>query len=225
VCPSSISYGLVVLEEHPLTLLAIRYDARLILDSPPAHPEGRRSPSPSGWSDIPSDAEDTFFFDEAEAEDYRRDKRRRIIASAHEERLRALAQLEPPDEPQETCWASDEEVCYRTRSNSSLIHGSHPALDVKKKQPDKVQKDLMQRTARHIQSSPNPAQLEMRILANHGADDRFAFLRGRWSRCWKAATDQARTEILKRDEPAGLGGLAGYGSDDGDSDADSGEQG
>lgn len=82
----------------------------------------------------------------------------------------------------------------------------------------------MQRTAQHIQSSPNPAQLEMRILANHGADDRFAFLRGRWSRHWKAATDQTRTEILKRDEPAGLGGLAGYGSDN-ESDADNGEQG
>ena len=37
-------------------------------------------------------------------------------------------------------------------------------------------------------------------------------------------TDHARTEILKRDEPAGLGELAGYGSDD-DSDGDKGEQG
>lgn len=120
------------------------------------------------------------------------------MESAREERLRALAELEP-DQPQETCWASDEE-------------------------PDKVQKELMQRTARHIQSSPNPAQLEMRILANHGADDRFAFLRGRWSRHWKATTDQARTEIQKRDEPVGLGGLAGYRSDD-ESDTDNGEQG
>jgi len=102
-----------------------------------------------------------------------------------------------------------------------MIHGSHLALNLK--QPDKVQKDLMQRTALHIQSSPNPAQLEMRILANHGADHRFAFLRGRWSRFWEAMTDNAR-ETLKRDEPAGLGGLAGYGSDD-DSDADNGEKG
>lgn len=82
----------------------------------------------------------------------------------------------------------------------------------------------MQRTARHIQFSPNSAQLEMRILANHGGDDRFAFLRGRWSRHWKVTTDQARTEMLKRDEPVGLGGLADYGSDDG-SDADNGKQG
>ena len=82
----------------------------------------------------------------------------------------------------------------------------------------------MQRTALHIQSSPNPAQLEMRILANHGGDRRFAFLRGRWSRYWKDMTDQARKETLKRDEPAGLGGLAAYGSDD-DSVVDNGEQG
>ena len=96
----------------PLTLLTIRYDARLILDPDllSTHLEIRRSSSPSGWSDIPSDAEDTFFFSQAEVDDYRRDKRRRLIDSAREERLRILAQLEPADEPQETCWASDEEV-------------------------------------------------------------------------------------------------------------------
>lgn len=88
----------------------IRYDARLILDSLPNRTGGRRPSSPSGWSDIPSDTEDTFFFGRAEAEDYRRDKRRRLMESAHEERLRALEQLEPADGPQETCWASDEEV-------------------------------------------------------------------------------------------------------------------
>lgn len=97
----------------PLTFLTVRYDARLILDPDlqSTHPEERRLSSPSGWSDIPSDAEDTFFFSQSEAEDYRRDKRRRIIQDAHEERLRMLAQLEPADELQETCWASDEEVC------------------------------------------------------------------------------------------------------------------
>jgi len=205
-----------------LLVVHIRYDVRLILDPPSTYqgPGERRSPSPSGWSDIPSDTENTFFFGKTEAENYRRDKRRRLLESAREERLRALEVLEPADEPQETCWESDEEV--RVSEPLSLIHGSNLPLGVK--QPDKVQKDLMQRTALHIQSSPNPAQLEMKILANHGADHRFAFLRGRWSRCWKATTDHARAEFLKRDEPAGLGGLAGYGSDD-DSDADSGAQG
>jgi hypothetical protein len=44
---------------------------------------------------------------------------------------------------------------------------------------------LMKKTAAHIASSPNPVQFELRILANHGTDERFAFLRGRWKRAWK----------------------------------------
>lgn len=44
---------------------------------------------------------------------------------------------------------------------------------------------LMKKTAAHIAASPNPVQFELRILANHGADNRFAFLRGRWKRVWE----------------------------------------
>lgn len=73
----------------------------------------------------------------------------------------------------------------------------------------------MRRTAAHLFSSPNPAQLEMRILANHGADPRFAFLKGRWSRTWRTA--KARLKAEKDQEKAGaLSGLAGYGDSDGD---------
>ena len=105
-----ISSRLDALEGSHLISLTIRYDARLILDPElPTNQGNRRLSSPSGWSDIPSDTEDTFFFSQVEAEDYRRDKRRRLMESAREERLRALAELEP-DQPQETCWASDE-VC------------------------------------------------------------------------------------------------------------------
>ena len=43
----------------------------------------------------------------------------------------------------------------------------------------------MERTAASISRSNNPQQLEMRILANHGFDPRFAFLRGRWRRVWQ----------------------------------------
>ena len=86
----------------------------------------------------------------------------------------------------------------------------------------------MRRTASHLISSPNPAQLEMRILANHGADRRFAFLRGRWSRAWKLAKGRARLELIKEKErqevktksALPLGGLAGYGDSDGGSDSD-----
>lgn len=72
----------------------------------------------------------------------------------------------------------------------------------------------MRRTANHVLSSPNPAQLEMRILANHGADSRFAFLKGRWARAWRLAKAHAQSERTKAaQEKAGLGGLAGYDSE------------
>jgi hypothetical protein len=97
-------------------------------------------------------------------------------------------------------------------------------------QPDDEQQELMHRTAVHILSSPNPVQLEMRILANHGGDKRFAFLRGRWSRSWKALNQKIRVERAGQQLKAsgsslqpvmGLGGVAEYG----DSDDDSGEDG
>lgn len=87
----------------------------------------------------------------------------------------------------------------------------------------------MCRTAAHVHASPNPAQLEMRILANHGADSRFAFLRGRWSRAWRLTKGKLRLELeakkAKEKEAAGIGGLAGYGDSDEDEDsAGSGEE-
>lgn len=79
----------------------------------------------------------------------------------------------------------------------------------------------MRRTAAHILSSLNPAQLEMRILANHGADPRFAFLKGRWSRAWRTSKAHVRAEKKEEEESranvkasdGALGGLAGYASD------------
>lgn len=80
----------------------------------------------------------------------------------------------------------------------------------------------MHRTATHLLTSPNAAQLEMRILANHGADKRFAFLRGRWSRAWQITkarikldmeAEKARTD-QEKEKKVGLGGLAGYGDSD-----------
>jgi hypothetical protein len=79
----------------------------------------------------------------------------------------------------------------------------------------------MKRTALHLLSSPNPAQLEMRILANHGADKRFAFLRGRWSRTWRTTKERLRQEkinqsaqSLRASRNVVLGGLAAYGDSD-----------
>ena len=91
----------------------------------------------------------------------------------------------------------------------------------------------MRRTATHVLSSPNPAQLEMRILANHGADPRFAFLRGRWARAWRVAKSKIKLEFQeaerKRAEKdndqkgGGMGGLAGYGSDSGEDESEGGQ--
>jgi len=77
----------------------------------------------------------------------------------------------------------------------------------------------MQRTANHLLASPNPTQLEMRILANHGTDKRFDFLRGRWARAWNLskAKERQRKQNLETASSSGvkaLGTLAGYGSDD-----------
>lgn len=84
----------------------------------------------------------------------------------------------------------------------------------------------MKKTAQHIASSPNPAQLELRILANHGGDKRFAFLKGRWSRRWKIINAVAR-KASKPGEDNGppsvggaLGGLATYSDSDSDDAAD-----
>lgn len=179
-----------------------RCDDQLTVDALPptiTQPSVSTQPgSPSGCSDLPSDAEDTLLTAE-EIEDFRREKRRKRIAQNREDRLRALQAREDEviDPPEDEWGGSDEE-------------------------PDEPQKSVMRRTATHILSSSNAAQLEMRILANHGADSRFAFLRGRWSRTWaliKAKIKKEAEEAKEKEErEKGLGRLMGYeGSDDEDS--------
>ncbi|KAG2119284.1 hypothetical protein DEU56DRAFT_974808 [Suillus clintonianus] len=176
-----------------------RYDARLLLDALPEHASSSasqpRSLSPTGWSDLPSDTEDLFFFTPHEIEDYRREKRRRLIDRNREDRLKALAATDESE--QLDLWGGSDE------------------------EPDDAHSELMKRTALHLLSSPNPAQLEMRILANHGADTRFAFLRGRWSRAWRMTKEKLRqdkvdqsAQSLLASRNVGLGGLAAYGDSD-----------
>lgn len=91
-----------------------RYDARLLLDPQTFSNTGTKvqdyaipiPSSPTGWSDLPSDAEDTFFFTAGETEDYRREKRRRMMEQTRDERLKARM-----EEDGEEIWGgSDEEV-------------------------------------------------------------------------------------------------------------------
>lgn len=190
---------------HLIALLpANKYDARLLLDSLPHIDTPSRTVStqsipgsPSGWSDLPSDAEDTFFFSPEEADDFRNEKRRRLFEQAQEERLKARMEEEKgamQEEVDEDPWGDSDE------------------------EPDDAQKELMRRTAAHLFSSPNPAQLEMRILANHGADKRFAFLKGRWSHAWLVTKAKLRVEKEvnerkeKEEKRKGLNMLAGYDS-------------
>jgi len=81
---------------------------------PTDQPYELRPSSPAGWSDLSSDAEDTFFFNPSEVEDFYREKRRRLLEQTREDRLKARMEEDgedelPPDE--EDIWGgSDEEV-------------------------------------------------------------------------------------------------------------------
>ena len=101
-------------------MLPIRYDVLHLLTSIPPRPPSEKSASPhspAGWSDLPSDVEDTFFFSGDEEETYIRAKKRRKVENGREERLRALEQAGEPEKPLSevvnsvTAWGdSDEEV-------------------------------------------------------------------------------------------------------------------
>ncbi|KAG8760446.1 hypothetical protein FRC11_000400 [Ceratobasidium sp. 423] len=177
------------------------FDARLLLESleTVATPGSIQlsteidPPEGVGWDDLPSDTEDTFFLTPKEVDEYRHDKRRKLLEKERQDRLRALAEEDEVNgrraEPPEALWGGSDE------------------------EPDDVQADLMRRTATHIRASPNPTQLEMRILANHGADPRFAFLRGRWKRAWaRMRQEQVRPTNLET-KMSMIGGLTAYASD------------
>lgn len=82
----------------------------------------------------------------------------------------------------------------------------------------------MKHTAKSLVDSPNPQMLEMRILANHSGDERFAFLRGRYARTWdsmKAAGKRAKLfdPNRKAREEKAVGALLGdYDSSDDEED-------
>ena len=72
----------------------------------------------------------------------------------------------------------------------------------------------MSHTAISLSKSPNPHLLEMRILANHSNDDRFAFLKGRWKDAWEKAKEGVRKSRQndpkkKEKEEKAMGALVG----------------
>ena len=103
--------SIITAEAHAYT----RYDARLLLEPTSIAPALAKQSAElfsDGWSDLPSDTEDTFFFSRDEAEGYHREKRRRMIDQGREERLRALQDADGEEETREEDeWGgSDEEV-------------------------------------------------------------------------------------------------------------------
>lgn len=105
-----------------------RYDARLLLDALPsvsssgnrihANAATTRPSSPGGWSDLPSDAEETFGLSRLEMEDFHREKRRKTMYRVREERLKARMEEEGEEGEEEGPREgdSDEEVCSRPLS-------------------------------------------------------------------------------------------------------------
>ncbi|CED83053.1 hypothetical protein [Phaffia rhodozyma] len=172
---------------------------------PPSSPSA--SSSTAGWSDLPSDAEDTFFFSGSEGENYEHDKKRRKLDALRGGRLAAL---------------EDE------RKKDGLLEGQiEDVWGLSDEEPPESIAILMEHTSKSLQASPNPNVLELRILTNHGSDPRFAFFRGRWRKRWeafKAAAKKPPPPVVSVDgvSKGGLGLLGGYGSDeDDDSDASS----
>jgi hypothetical protein len=147
--------------------------------------------------------------------EYRRNKRARTLDDIREDRLRALkvrdaeekAEKEEVGKEMPNDWGGDDEE-VGDNHEYSLVSIAQPYLS----KPDEPQKDFMRRTASHIQSSANPGQLEMRILANHGSDPRFAFLRGRWKDTWNKIKQDVSSK--ESDTAVGrgsaMGALAGY---------------
>ena len=182
-----------------------RYDARLLLSE---YPEYCRSlsnassitpSSPSGWSDLPSDTEDAFFLSASEIAELQHTKQQKALEDARSSRLSALRA------------AGDEEDEDNNGDDGDPWGDSD-------EEPDEAQRMLMERTATHLRGAENRTLLTARILANHGADKRFAFLRGRWKRAWLRAQAQAIAKAkadAERDKPkVGLMGLNNYADSD-----------
>lgn len=196
-------------------------------DLPPPR-QGPPSPSisASGWSELPSDTEDTFFFSSDEAQEFQRDKKRRRLEQLREQHLaarEAARSPSPPTQEEPVVWEEDEEVrCgFPPLDLSFADFPFHPLL-----QPAANILALMKHTAKSLRSSPNPQVLTLRILTNHSSDPRFAFLRGRYKREWERMLDPPPAPVpLKKEElPKGVTGLlGGYGSDsDDEEDSDEG---
>ncbi|KNF00553.1 hypothetical protein PSTG_06246 [Puccinia striiformis f. sp. tritici PST-78] len=165
-----------------------RYDARLLLSPPSSHstlsnlqPQITSPPplSPTGYSDLPSDHEEMFYFEPEERHEIAQKKLRR---KRDDERS----------------------VRIKLREEEDRIREEQLRLS---KIPPTEQVTLMKRTLEALKTSPSPSLLEIRILANHGNDPRFSsFLRreGKWRDYWesiKSAPDLSSSSTTPSNQP------------------------
>ncbi|CCF51599.1 hypothetical protein NDA11_000643 [Ustilago hordei] len=142
-----------------------RYDAiHLLQDLPPKVPlTSAKEDDDVGWSDLDSDTEDLFYMTDAEAASFSHTKAKARLEAHHAARLASLRSPTPLSAP--------------TTPQIDTKRPSIPGADTTAKIGlSKSQFELMQKTARGLSNSTNPSLLELKILANHGGDDRFAFL-------------------------------------------------
>ncbi|PWN87780.1 hypothetical protein FA10DRAFT_288496 [Acaromyces ingoldii] len=172
-------------------------------------------PTSPGWSDLDSDSEDMYFLTAKQVKAHYTEKHRRRLASLREQRISALEEQE----------RAQERPCRAMQESGE---------DQEEEAVSQAQMDLMKRTARAMRAAGNPKVLEMKILANHGSDGRFAFLsskaKGRarevWQKLLNGVEDVEEREEGKGSTRMGMGQLAGYESesDDGDDNDDEGEE-
>lgn len=110
-----------------------RYDALHLLSALPPHPSSDHVPaspaSSTGWTDLPSDAEDTFFLSGDEGDVYSRGKKRRRMEAGRRERMEALRLKGEAEEEEERgkervdedVWGGDGEVVSRDGSYSFCL--------------------------------------------------------------------------------------------------------
>lgn len=152
-------------------IITDRYDAIHLLPELPAKipcpasaQDLKEEENDVGWSDLDSDTEDLFYMTDTEAANFTRTKAKARLEAHHSTRLAHLRSPTPPSAP-------------TTPFVGAINEGNCNQCTEAEAQLSKSQFDLMAKTARVLASSTNPSMLELKILANHGGDERFSFLR------------------------------------------------
>lgn len=131
------------------------------------------SNSETGFSELDSDTEDVFFLEDEEWSAHLSDKQRRHLEQARKGRVMALAAREQDGEQSKA---------------EQFTNGTPPNLTLE-------QFSLMKRTAEALKKAKKPSVLAMRILANHGSDPRFAFLRRGKEQRWRDVWSRVQADV------------------------------